>query len=279
MKLPARDYAAINAFATYAIDGHAIQMYGDRPYSFHLKQVATVLDEMGADEDEIMAGLGHDLIEDPKKTHAEILQRSNQRVADMIWAVSGVGDTREEQLASVIAKIPQVPGSEKVKLADRFCNTRRSLLDKKWKKLKMYVLEYPALSAVLPSAENPFRAELDRMTEEARELLIARGDLPRAVTTTFTDRFIAALGALCKSKPPADLCAAWICDPDSEELQHWVASNARFEWASGIGTIDAAMAAAEHCIEGRPDLTEREDDCTAYWQSRNDKKTNPGPRA
>lgn len=170
-ELPSRDYAAIRAFRQWAIEKHGDQMYGPRPYSFHLDQVAMALDEMGATQDEIMAGYGHDLIEDPQVTQAEITERSNQSVAGMIWAVSGVGETREEKLQSVVRKIPMVPGSEKVKLADRFVNLRRSLLDRKWKKIKTYVLEHPTLAPVLPPISVPLRAELERLIEKATILL------------------------------------------------------------------------------------------------------------
>jgi hypothetical protein len=275
-KAPTRDYASIYSFAQYAFESHGAQMYGGRPYRYHLEQTALTVDEMGGDEDEIKAAYAHDLIEDPKKTHAEIAERSNQRVADIVWAVTGVGDTREEQILSVARKIPQVPGSEKVKLADRLKNMRQCLLEKKWKKLKVYVLEHDILGPVLPSAaDNPWRAELDEIVDKARNLLIARGDLPRPETITYTERFATALAALCTARPPMSMCADWICDPDSEELQQWVLTHMRLEWAQGIGLIDAAHQAAQHCEEGRPELTSIEDDQRAYWAARNAKTATP----
>lgn len=63
-------------------------------------------------------------------------------------------------------------------------------------------------------------------------------------TTTYLERFIEVLGLLSRAVPPREMCEAWLND-ESEELQGWVASNARMDWMSGIGAIEAAQALAD----------------------------------
>lgn len=68
--------------------------------------------------------------------------------------------------------------------------------------------------------------------------------------TTYTDRFVEAMGLLCTETPPKAMCEAWLFAED-EELQHWVMEGRhKAEWATGIGTIEAAEHMAEHCEEG-----------------------------
>lgn len=72
---------------------------------------------------------------------------------------------------------------------------------------------------------------------------------PRHLQTTYTERFVQALGLLCTKEPPAEMCEAWLFS-DDERLQEWAIEHARMTWAQGIGTIDAAREMAEHCEEG-----------------------------
>jgi hypothetical protein len=70
---------------------------------------------------------------------------------------------------------------------------------------------------------------------------------------TYTQRFQEALGLLCTKTPPLELCAAWLESGD-EGLQSWVLEHMKSEWATGIGTIDAARFMAEQVEEGRDEL-------------------------
>ncbi|MEJ6003835.1 hypothetical protein [Paucibacter soli] len=69
----------------------------------------------------------------------------------------------------------------------------------------------------------------------------------------YSVRFQEALSLLCTEKPAIELCVSWI-ERQNEELQGWVASHLRADWAQGIGTIDAARLMAELCEEGRPEM-------------------------
>ena len=67
--------------------------------------------------------------------------------------------------------------------------------------------------------------------------------------TTYLERFVDALGLLCRKVPPQALCEAWL-NHESEDLQEWVVNHLRKHWASGIGTIEAAQCMANVPAEG-----------------------------
>lgn len=76
-----------------------------------------------------------------------------------------------------------------------------------------------------------------------------RDELELPGATTYIDRFVDALGLLCRSKPPKAICEQWL-NGESEELQSWAVSNARVYWQMGIGTIEAAQHLADNPEEG-----------------------------
>jgi hypothetical protein len=70
----------------------------------------------------------------------------------------------------------------------------------------------------------------DAFTSEA---MSRRDSLNLPGVTTYLERFVDALGLLCRSAPPRELCEAWLND-ESETLQEWVVNHQRVHWASGI---------------------------------------------
>jgi hypothetical protein len=70
---------------------------------------------------------------------------------------------------------------------------------------------------------------------------------------TYTQRFRESLRLLCTDTPPLELCVAWL-ESDDERLQEWVLEHMKSDWATGIGTIDAARFMAEQVEEGRDEL-------------------------
>ena len=120
----------------YATELHETQRRkgGDVPYVAHLLAVASLVLEDGGDEDEAIAGLLHDAIEDTSTTHADIEARFGTEVADI---VQGCSDTdvmpkppwrrrKEEYLAHLADAPPQVV---RVSLADKVHNARSVLFD------------------------------------------------------------------------------------------------------------------------------------------------------
>ena len=68
--------------------------------------------------------------------------------------------------------------------------------------------------------------------------------------TLYVDRVIETLAMLCYgAKPPRKMVEEWFRD-ESEELQDWAVNHSSMYWATGIGTIEAAIAMAETPEEG-----------------------------
>jgi len=70
---------------------------------------------------------------------------------------------------------------------------------------------------------------------------------------SYTQRFREALGLLCTETPPLNLCVAWL-ESDDDVLQAWVQEHMKTDWATGIGTIDAACFMADQVEEDRDEL-------------------------
>jgi (p)ppGpp synthase/HD superfamily hydrolase len=131
-----------------AIDAHKNQKYGVHPYVTHLADVVARVKTITQDPEIIAAAWLHDTVEDTDVTLEQIKQQFGDNVANIVWAVTGRGESRKEKMANAIAKIAQTPGSELVKSADRLSNVSASLANNP-KKLKMYRDEHKDLSPVL----------------------------------------------------------------------------------------------------------------------------------
>ena len=111
------------------------------PYAAHLLAVASLALEMGGDEDEAIAALLHDVVEDGggPPALAEIEQRFGAHVAAIVLANSDVVDQDEpkaggrawyERKRAYIAAFPEKsPSALRVSLADKLHNARSILLD------------------------------------------------------------------------------------------------------------------------------------------------------
>lgn len=138
--------AKAQALATQA---HREQKYGDKPYVAHLADVVRRVKQITDDPEVIAAAWLHDTIEDTPVTYSYIELQFGKNVADMVWAVTGVGQNRAEKMANAIEKIARTPGSELVKSADRLSNAAASKDEKKMKLYNRYRDEHTNLSPVL----------------------------------------------------------------------------------------------------------------------------------
>lgn len=102
-----------------------------------------------------------------------------------------------------------------------------------------------------PSGEDAANGAKESGIEKAfsSSAMSRRDDLELPGATTYLDRFVDALGLLCRSKPSKTVCKQWLSG-ESEELQSWAVSNARIYWQMGIGTIEAAQHLADNPEEG-----------------------------
>lgn len=105
----------------FAIAAHGNQCYGDEPYESHLAAVVQILEDFGFSDEFKAAGWLHDVVEDTDKKIADISDAFGDRVAHLVWAVTGGGD-RESHVASIHRKIGAYPDAAVVKLADRIAN-------------------------------------------------------------------------------------------------------------------------------------------------------------
>ena len=127
----------------YATAHHALQLRKGTPipYAAHLLAVASLVLEMHGSEDEAIAGLLHDVVEDGGGEPAlrEIRDRFGEEVAAIVLANSDTTDVSTPKAGgeawylrkrAYIDGFPQkTPGALRVSLADKLHNARAILLD------------------------------------------------------------------------------------------------------------------------------------------------------
>ncbi len=144
-------------YRQFAIDAHGGQLYGDKPYAYHLQKVAEVLSDFGYTEDKWQAAAWlHDVIEDTDVSQAHVHTRFGWEVATLVWAVTGEGANRKEKQASIITKLHQCKEACILKLADRIANLEACILEKNTAgKMAMYWKELPVFEKVVKKHTPP----------------------------------------------------------------------------------------------------------------------------
>lgn len=130
------DYGSVIKKAEeFATLKHKGQMYGDKPYTFHLETVVSILFEHGyeGEDDEenriLVAGWLHDTLEDTETTYKEIEREFGGKIARTVLCVTNEpGIDRIARLKKTAPKIASEPSALIVKLADRIANSKSSLL-------------------------------------------------------------------------------------------------------------------------------------------------------
>lgn len=117
----------------YALENHGEQKRNSgEPYIIHPIQVAYTLAGMGLDEDTICAALLHDVVEDTKITHEDLVNEFGKDVAEMVAGVTKLStvkfETLEETQVENYRKMFLAMGKDirviLIKLADRLHNMR-----------------------------------------------------------------------------------------------------------------------------------------------------------
>ncbi|HMW18695.1 MAG TPA: HD domain-containing protein [Accumulibacter sp.] len=135
----------VRAFAVLA---HGNQMYGERPYSYHLDAVAELLVAYGS-QAQAIAYL-HDVVEDTVVTVDDIRMRFGTQVADCVNLLTDApGASRAERKAGTYARMAAVVDGPLtlallVKTADRLANVRSCVADGKGRLWEVYRREHPA---------------------------------------------------------------------------------------------------------------------------------------
>lgn len=110
------------------------QKYDDLSYIYHLKMSKQIYDKFKhlIDEQDFTecAVIGHDSIEDTPLTYSDVKKFSNERIADMIYAVTNEkGKSRKERAnAKYYKDIRDTKNATFVKLCDRIANILYSKL-------------------------------------------------------------------------------------------------------------------------------------------------------
>lgn len=130
----------------FASKHHKGQLYGSKPYMYHLKKVSDVaLDCDYIDESILMSCLLHDIIEDTEITYEDVKENFGEEVAEIVYCVTDeLGRNRKERKSKTYKKIRNNPKSIVVKLCDRISNITESMGNDNYnlKLMKMYLDEH-----------------------------------------------------------------------------------------------------------------------------------------
>ena len=163
-----------------AIAAHADQLYGDKPYAYHLQAVVDILKRFGAKLEDattaplLIAAWLHDSLEDTALTRAEVEQRFGGEVAELVWRVTDEpGATRKERKPATYRKTRENETAIVLKLADRIANVEASL-ESGGRLLQMYRGEQAEFKLALqPSSTSKLAAEmwfhLDQLLAQEQE--------------------------------------------------------------------------------------------------------------
>ena len=132
-----------------ALERHAGQQYGPHEYSYHLKMVVDRTREIyGSDCLQLSAAALHDTIEDTGVTREYLAQKYGSDLATLVWTASAdpSEQSRRGKQNSIAKKLAILPSHLELrgidlKMADRNCNMKASILEGKWGLVKMYQSE------------------------------------------------------------------------------------------------------------------------------------------
>jgi (p)ppGpp synthase/HD superfamily hydrolase len=124
------------------------QMYGDKPYSFHLEYTVRIANKFlhlipeNKIDNVLSSCWCHDLLEDTDLTYEQLKQVTNKEVADIVLSVTTKKGTRKERFNDeYYTGIDNTEFATFVKLCDRIANVRHSIESNNDKLLKMYEKE------------------------------------------------------------------------------------------------------------------------------------------
>lgn len=144
----------------FALQAHGEQKYGDESYDAHLREVVSIVAKYTYDLDLIQAAWLHDVIEDTSITFEDLLKNFGIKVALLVFACSGEGETRKQRQLSIKYKLLDNRKACIIKAADRIANISRGKLENNVEKLSMYKKEHEEFCEVVYGAI-PFKMFLE----------------------------------------------------------------------------------------------------------------------
>jgi (p)ppGpp synthase/HD superfamily hydrolase len=136
----------------FAVARHGAQLYGDKPYVVHLEAVRDLVVSTGHGDLAVAAWL-HDTLEDTATRKDDLVAGFGPRVAELVWAVTGVGISRADRNRDAYAKIRALPAACNLKLCDRIANVEAA--GSAPAKLAMYRREMDGFAAALDGLGDP----------------------------------------------------------------------------------------------------------------------------
>lgn len=131
----------------FAIENHGDQMYGNKPYSFHLDDVHAIVVQFNLGIEYEIAAYLHDILEDTNVSKLKLIETFGEDIAEMVFCVSGFGANRKEKQLNIKQKMPNYPRSINLKMADRLANMIHSKHDKP-KLYDLYCREHVELASI-----------------------------------------------------------------------------------------------------------------------------------
>ncbi|WP_300455757.1 HD domain-containing protein [Accumulibacter sp.] len=175
------DPRVLDAARSFALAAHGDQMYGARPYSFHLDAVVRLLSPYGIEAQ--IVGYLHDVVEDTEITVSDIRDHFGQRIAECVDLLTdSPANSRAERKQQTHARLAAVAGPTElalvVKAADRLANVRTCVIDDRRGLHNVYRSEHPAFKRAVYRAGlcEPLWIELDTLLEVSVASQSSTGD-------------------------------------------------------------------------------------------------------
>jgi hypothetical protein len=162
----------------FAIERHGSQRYGDKPYAYHLKAVADVLERGGHGRDLLAVAWLHDVVEDTVHWDwdknavlllDEIERRFGRKVRRCVDLVTSGPRGRHENWTLVrltnVRATDEEAGALIVKAADRLANITQCIADRNREKLSKYLRIHEAFEEAVrrPGLCPDIWQEMDRL--------------------------------------------------------------------------------------------------------------------
>lgn len=173
-------------FAAIAHKGQLRKFPANVPYISHLSAVAVILSNAGFDEDVVVGGLLHDIIEDTQFKGDDILENFGQKVYELVVAVTEQkslpwAERKEKYLRQIEAASDE---AKAISAADLLANRLSNLLGLKrgenpWVRFSKQPKEYAKrifdidekrLAIIKKSGGVPFLGELEQVMKEVEDL-------------------------------------------------------------------------------------------------------------
>ncbi|MFZ2992433.1 MAG: HD domain-containing protein [Microgenomates group bacterium] len=119
----------------FAKNKHGKQMYGNKPYFYHLEQVSNLVSELGYDEYYQIIAILHDVVEDTETGWAEISHYFGNFVGDNVHALTHY---ETETYDEYISRVSRHSVAKVIKICDIICNLKESILGNKTQLIKKY---------------------------------------------------------------------------------------------------------------------------------------------